>query len=127
MCNGVIRPNIDYVYASFRLGDQSKIAELINKNIKDLERAIADHDDVCVKQVFRVVCYFYLPPCGNSSHFARPTSICQEECHMVQTKCRKTWDIALLAFKTIDPVIHCNDTSRLLFPVPHCCTDAGLG
>ena len=46
---------------------------------------------------------------------------------MVQEECQTTWDAILLAFKTIDPIIDCNDTSNVLFPIPHCCTGAGLG
>ena len=47
---------------------------------------------------------------------------------MVQRRCHKTWSILLLALKSVDPFssLQCNDTSRLLFPVPHCCSDAGL-
>ena len=51
----------------------------------------------------------------------------QEECQVVQEECQTTWDAILLAFKTVDPIIDCNDTSTVLFPIPHCCTGAGLG
>ena len=46
---------------------------------------------------------------------------------MVQEKCQITWDAILLAFRSVDPIIDCNDTSSVLFPIPHCCTGAGLG
>ena len=126
ICDNVLRSGIDYVYAKSKLGDQDAISQLLNEKTKDVETLIGDHNNDCVKQVFRVLCHFYLPPCGNSTHPAPPSSICQEECQMVQNNCQKTWVTLLLAFKNIDPIIQCNDTSRLLFPVPHCCTDAGL-
>ena len=113
---------MDYIYVSFRLGDQSTIAQLLNENVKNI--TTLTHTEYCIKEVFRVLCYFYLPPCGDSTHLAPPPSICQEECHMVQMECNTTWNTV---FKNLDPILECSDTSMLLFPVPHCCTDAGLG
>ncbi|CAI8040127.1 Neurotrypsin, partial [Geodia barretti] len=127
ICEGVVRLGIDHVYARSRLGDQNTIAQLLNENLKTVVTVIADHNDLCVKQVLRVLCNFYLPPCGNSTHPVPPSSICQEECHMVQEKCQKTWDALYLAFRSVAPILNCNDTSSLLFPIPHCCTGAGLG
>ena len=118
---------IDNVYATSVLGDQSTIAALLDQHIRNVETVIADHDEKCVKQVFRVLCHFYLPPCGNTTHPAPPSSICQEECQMVQEKCRVTWDSFLLTVSDLDLIVNCNDTSILLFPVPHCCTGSDLG
>ena len=126
VCDSVVRPGIDSVYARSKLGNQRTIAQLLNIKIRDVETLIDDHDSSCVKQAFRALCYFYLPPCGNSTHFVPPSSICQEQCYMIQNECRKTWKTLLLAFKSVEPVIQCNDTSKLLFPVAHCCTDAGI-
>lgn len=99
---------------------------ILNQNFNQIQTVTAGHSDDCVRQVFRTLCNFYLPPCGNSTHPVPPSSICPEECQMVQDKCQLTWD-AVMLFLTLDPIIYCNDTSQLLFPVPHCCTDAGLG
>ena len=122
-----MRPGIDYVYARSKLGDQRTIAQLLNENINDVQRLISDNRDSCMQQVFRALCYFYLPPCGNATHPTPPTSICQRECQMVRDDCQRTWDAVMLALRTIDPILNCDDTSELLFPVPHCCTGAGLG
>ena len=124
VCDGVVRPHIDYVYASYRLGNQSTIAQLLSKNIKNIG---TDQNEYCMKQVLRALCHFYLPPCGNFTHPAPPSSICQEQCQTVQETCHTTWSTLLSTFDSVDLVIECNDTSALLFPVPHCCTDAGLG
>ena len=128
VCVGVRTFGIDSVYATSVLGDQSTIAALLDQHIRKVETTvISDHDEECVKQVFRVLCHFYLPPCGNTTHQAPPSSVCQEECQMVQDKCRATWDSVLLTLSDLDLILNCNDTSTLLFPVPHCCTGAGLG
>ena len=124
VCGGVLTFGIDNVYATSALGNQTTISALVNQHILNIQ---TDHDEECVKQVFRVLCHFYLPPCGNTTHPAPPSSICQEECQMVQENCQKTWNSVLLTVSDIDLIANCNDTSILLFPVPHCCTGAGLG
>ena len=118
---------IDNVYATSALGNQSTISALVNQHILKLQTVIDGLDKDCVKQLFRVLCHFYLPPCGNTTHPAPPSSICQEECQMVQDKCRATWNSVLLTVSDRDLIVNCNDTSMLLLPVPHCCTGAGLG
>ena len=127
VCDGVLIFGITNVYATSVLGDQSTIAALLNQHIRNMETVLSDLDEECVKQVFRVLCHFYLPPCGNTTHPVPPSSICQEECQMVQDKCWATWESVLLTVSDLDLIINCNDTSTLLFPVPHCCTGAGLG
>ena len=121
----MLNSGIDYVYASFKLGSQTTISHLLSEAVEEVEQLIDNRDqDQCIKQVFRVLCHFYLPPCGNSTHPVPPSSICQEECQIVQEICKKTWRFfdVVLGDKSID----CSDTSRLLFPVSHCCSDAGL-
>ena len=125
ICRGSFGTGIDYVYVKSALGNQSTISNFLNSLKKEVVGTFDnDHDKDCEKQVFKVFCHYYLPPCGNITHPAPPSSICQEECQMVQDKCQETWNAAL---KTTDLVIDCSDTSKLLFPVPHCCTGAGLG
>ena len=124
-CDYMLNSGIDYVYASFKLGSQSTISHLLNEAVKNVEQLIDKRDeDQCIKQVFRVLCHFYLPPCGNSTHPVPPSFICQEECQMVQEMCKKTWTFFDVVLR--DKSIDCSDTSRLLFPVSHCCSDAGL-
>ena len=126
VCANVLKQEVDYVYAKSSLGNQSTIADSLNKILKSVEIVTLGHDEDCLQQVHRVFCHYYLPPCGNITHPAPPSSICQEECQMVQDKCKDTWNAALVVLD-IEPVIDCSDTSKLLFPVPHCCTRAGLG
>ena len=126
-CENVVRLGIDYVYARSSLGNQSMIASLLNDRAMDIETLTAGDDEDCVKQVHKLLCYYYLPPCGNATHPVPPSSICQEDCLIVQDKCQRTWNSAQFALKTLHPVIDCNDTSKLLFPVPHRCTQIDLG
>ena len=54
-------------------------------------------------------------------------SVCAEECRTVQTECPDLWDSlgssALGGFDFAD----CSTVGRVLEPLPHCCTDAGIG
>ena len=112
-----------YILQSHRT--QSNISTILNSKIQILHELVATHDKDCVDQVFRVMCRYYLPPCGNFTHKHPPTSICQEECAQVQSKCPETWQTARIAVSPF-PFINCDDTSELLFPLPHCCTGAGI-
>ena len=124
VCNGILVRGVDFVYISNGLDStQERISEILNRGVKDLEEIIASHDKDCVDLVFRVLCYYYLPTCGNFTHPLQPSSLCQEECLHVQNTCVPTWQAAKLAF-TEPPFIDCNETSRLLFPLPNCCTGA---
>ena len=58
-------------------------------------------------------------------HPLPPSSICQEECAQVQSQCQETWQIAIVVL-TPYSFISCDDTSQLLFPLPNCCTGAGI-
>ena len=127
VCDGIMRLGIDYVYASSKLGNQSTVAGLLNEKRKAVETVIAGHDESCVQQVFTVLCHFYLPRCGNATHFASPSTICPKQCHAVQERCKITWNSIMSAFATINPVINCDYISQLLSSVPHCCTKARLG
>ena len=124
MCDGALRLGVDFVFARSKLGNQSTIAQLLTKN---MEEVVGEQDKGCVDQVFRVLCQYYLPRCGNATLLATPSSICREECGMVQEDCSETWDVVMTGFEAVDHVIECNATSKLLFPAKHCCTGAGLG
>ena len=126
VCNGALRLRFDNVYISNRLGHtQRSISELLNDKIESVGDIIAAHDENCVEQVYRVICHYYLPPCGNTTQYLPPSSLCQLECAYVEENCRETWQAAQVVF-TDPPFIVCEDTSQLLFPLPHCCTGAGI-
>ena len=114
------------MYIKLTFGNQSAIADLLNEKANEVEIVTHSSREDCKKMMFRAFCLYYLPPCGNTSKFVPPSSICRKECQMVQEKCHYPWKAALVVLD-IEPVIDCNDTSKILFPIPHCCTAAGLG
>ena len=126
MCNHLLRLGVDFVYVSNKLGgSQNNISTLLNDKIQSVKDIIATHDMDCVDHIYRVICHYYLPTCGNFTHSILPSSLCQEECIYVQDNCQDTWQVVKLAF--IDPqFIDCDDTSHLIFPLPNCCTGLGI-
>ena len=94
-----------------------------------LEAIVSSEENVkCQDLMSRIVCNFYLPPCGNSiggSHL--PLSLCKEECEFVMDRCSNLW--VLVYQRTIEQgltVIDCNDTSRHFQELPTCCSDFGI-
>ena len=123
ICNGILRHGVDFVYISNKLSStQSNLSTTLNHKLQGF---VSIHDKDCVELVFRVMCHYYLPPCGNFTHPLPPTSLCQEECAHIQGSCPATWEAATIAF-TDPPFINCEGTFDLLSPLPTCCTGAGI-
>ena len=126
VCNLILRLGVDFVYVSNKLGgSQNNISTLLNDKIHSVKDIIATHDEDCVDDVYRVICSYYLPTCGNFTQSISPSSLCPEECIYVRDKCQDTWVVVNLAF-TDPQFIECNDTSHLIFPLPNCCTGFGI-
>ena len=123
VCNDIVSVGIDFVYIVKSLGTQDDISTLLNDKLQS--SLFVNHDKDCVDQVFRVLCRYFLPPCGTVSKRLQPSSICQKECFHVQSSCQETWDLVKFIFAS-DQFIICEDTSDLLSPIPHCCTGAGI-
>ena len=112
------------IYISNRLdGTQQSISILLNNTFQNLEVITATHSEDCVDMVFKVICHYYFPTCGNITHLHLPSPLCQEDCSYVQNNCQATWTAAQVAF-TDTLFISCDDISQLL--VPNCCTGAGI-
>ena len=123
VCEGVLTAGIDFVYITKEYLTQKNISEILNSAIQN--SLFFEHYKDCVDQVFRVICRYFLPPCGTIRKQLPPSSVCQKECSHVQSSCQETWDLVKDTFGS-SPFINCEDTSDLLFPIPHCCTGAGI-
>ena len=126
-CSGVLSLGSDYVFISNSLGTQTNIGTALDEIALPL---LASEDEECLQQVFKVICYYYLPPCGNITHHPLlPSSLCQEECLHVQSTCPVLWQAAVATTTGLADLyssIDCSTTSRLLLPLPNCCTGAGI-
>ena len=122
VCAGVVRHVFDRIYI---LKNHGNFSSILNSKMQRFQELFTTQDKDCVDQVYRVMCRFYFPPCGNFTHSLPPSSICQRECSQVQLKCLETWQFAAAVLAPY-PFINCDDTSQLLFPLPNCCTGAGI-
>lgn len=104
-------------------GSQKNISMFLEQNI--LPAHISRNGHLCRDQLYRIICNYYLSPCGTESFQLPPYSICPVDCSTVQMKCAVAWEAAQLGLRQYR-FISCADTSAFLFPLPSCCTGVGL-
>ena len=124
MCNEELTPLLNYVFILNMYGSQEDIAQILQSTLP--HSAISEADDYCRKQIYRILCNYYLIPCGNMTSKHPPSSICREQCAIVQEACSSLWEAVTLALNAHLPFINCNDTSSSLIPLPNCCTGVGV-
>ena len=131
-CNSVFRAGVDYVYIpnTRTFGNQQTLSRFIN----DANIVIALLPEQCREVGTIVFCNFYLIPCGNSTVFQPPVSVCPELCfHLRNNVCASVWEQIVEHFRANPELerlglgfIDCNNTGLILEPLPYCCTDAGV-
>lgn len=132
-CDVLYTPGVDYVYVSYRRGgnldDILYYIELVGLFISSLPFQ-------CVELSRKVLCHYYLPPCGNSSMFEPPTSVCAEECSYVAETCPTEWAQLRTFIETYKDTgrrfgltpLYCNNTAEYLHFESYsvCCSDVGI-
>ena len=131
-CDVVYTAGVDYFYLSNRRtdGDIDRYLDLV----EDSELITNVVPEKCFDPALRILCHFYFPPCGNSTIFQSPTSVCIEFCNYLQETCPFEWEIVIGYFEENDfwlrPIgltfINCSNTGEYLDPLPYCCSDVGL-
>lgn len=105
-------------------GSQEEVAQFLESTLP--HSLISDAGDYCRLQIYRIVCNYYLIPCGNASNMLPPSSICPDECSVVEKACPSVWEALTQELKFNKPFLSCNDTSKSLIPLPNCCTGVGI-
>ena len=127
ICDEFYNPGVDYIYVpNTRIrGKYSKLMEYI-VNFGSL---VLGSLEKCSDAAKQAICHYYLPPCGNSSVFELPTSVCREICQILQETCGEDWDMAIATFQQITfatqeeiDIIDCEDPGKPLSPLPYNCT-----
>ena len=131
-CNSVFRKGVDYIYIPYTRtsGNQRHLSRLINDTSIVFDLLPMQCRDVAVK----VLCTFYFIPCGTSTAFEPPVSVCSEECfHLRNNLCPIQWEQALSYFAGRPNLVEvglnlidCNSSGEILTPLSHCCVDAGV-
>jgi hypothetical protein len=122
MCDSIFRVDLDYVFVLKHHGSQKHVSEILSSAI---QMSLKPHSRYCLDGVYRIICNYYLSPCGSALSPSAPRSICPDECSFVQNECFQDW-ITLEVMLRDHDFVHCEDTKALLFPLPSCCEEVGL-
>ena len=131
-CDAIYTPGVDYIYVSYqRTGGSLDTYLDILEQVAGL--VIALFRDECRDLAIRIVCHYFLPPCGNSTTFKPPTSVCMETCNYLRETCPNAWNAALAYIernedeaRAYGATFNCSDTGEYLNPLPHCCSNLGI-
>ena len=73
VCNNVLRVDNDLVFYMKSFGSQKNISNFLQASIPDSLSAVSD--DYCHEQINRIICNYYLMPCGSEVNELPPSSI----------------------------------------------------
>jgi len=129
-CDNLFTPGVDYVYIPYRRAFGR--IETLNRIIADTNIVVDLIGERCREAARKAVRYFYYPPCGNSTTFEPPISVCQDECAYIRDElCSIEWQLALQHLAGIPDILNtynihflnCSDPAAYIEPLPHCCLD----
>ena len=132
-CDALYTPGVDYVYLSYRrLG--GKILSYREAIAQSANLLFFKFQDECRDPALRILCHYYFPPCGNSTVFDPPTSVCMETCNYLRELCPNEWNDVETRFEEYHNIvssygaafINCSNTGEYLNPLSYCCSDVGV-
>ena len=132
ICDDFYEPDVDYIYVPHNRSDGS-FSDLINQ-ITVYGQLMLEPLQECKEIALRILCHYYLPPCGRQKQFTPPTAVCSEQCRLLPQLCPNEWAMVLEQFELnriiIENVglqlIDCDFPGKYLTPLPHCCTELSL-
>ena len=87
---------------------------------------------VCIEEVRLLLCQYFVPPCGNSTVFEPPKSVCGGVCDHVRSLCPQQYDQIRSFFDSRSDfvnlgltLINCSNTGQYLHFL-HCCSDLDI-
>ena len=87
----------------------------------------------CAEEAKLILCHYFFPPCGNSTVFNPPTSVCGEVCDYLQSLCPDEFASATAHFggqpRLMElgfTMINCSHTGEYLEPLQYCCSDVDV-
>ena len=130
-CDDLYIQHVDYVFIPNDRGGGDP-RDFI-RYLDDTDIVISLLPEKCRDTAVSVFCHYFLPPCGNSTVFEPPTSVCEDTCNYLRTLCPQEWEflnqymedrpsIAPLGFT----MLNCSNTGEYLHPLTYCCQDLGI-
>lgn len=88
-CDSVYKNTVSYIYIE---KNRTSYYSTLFSAIDDAEHIVegATTGD-CTYLIIQMLCHYYLPPCGNETHYATPTSVCSDTCSQIVEKCHNEW------------------------------------
>ncbi len=95
----------------------------------ELEIVLMLIDEPCKTVLRRVMCFYFLPPCGKGTHFIPPQTICSEDCFNAMEVCPTEFIFLnnfiqaqnLEAAENATLGLNCSQPALFIDPLPHCC------
>ena len=130
-CDDLFQQGVDYVYIpNTRTGGDLRS---YLRFFRDTDLAFQLAPDKCKREAQLVLCHHFLPPCGNSTVFEPPTSVCKDVCNYLRSLCLVEYEFVLDYFQQRPglllaglTLINCSNTGEYIEPLPHCCSDVGI-
>ena len=125
LCEEVYQKGKDYVYIS-NLETIDYYTNLLNA-IGATEQVLKENfiNDNCTSKIMRTICHYYLPPCGNSTHFEPPTSVCEAVCDLLSEECELLLSVFQQQLMELTGD-NFNCSISIIDPLPHSCTNLGF-
>ena len=120
--NNVYKSGTDYVYIK-NSNESFQPLNVIGQIEAELHENSLNH---CLNSTIRVICHFYLPPCGNSTHFEPPTSVCSDACLLQSEMCPTHWRAFESELRRINNTLSCSNVENAVGPFPHSCSNVGV-
>jgi len=129
-CDVLLTSGVDYVYLPNGRGGGS--LDSLTNFVADTTVVFGLISEPCREVARKALCSFYYPPCGNSTTFEPPISVCQDECAYIRDElCSIEWQLALQHLAGIPDILNtynihflnCSDPAAYIEPLPHCCLD----
>ena len=131
-CDDIYEPEVDFVYIPNNRsgGNFSTLIRYLSEYSESLLKSLTE----CREIATRVLCHYYLPPCGKGKNFHSPTAVCTNECKAISQLCPNEWDMRVELFSLNDiaiasvgmQLIDCDFPGKHLTPLPHCCSDLNI-
>ena len=124
-CDSVYKSGTDYVYienSSESLQPLNVIGEV--EDVLQVESSL--NDFYCMNLTIHLICHYYLPSCGNSTHFKPPTFVCSDACHLLSQMCPTHWGAYESKLKGKSNPLNCSYIKQNTDPLNHSCSDLGV-
>ena len=129
-CDDLYIQDVDHVFIPYNRGGGD--LEYFLSFVGDAELVFSFAPEICRDEAKAIICPYFLPPCGNSTVFEPPTSICEATCNYLRSLCPNEWEkvsqfmeTQLFLTKNGFTMINCSNTGEYL-PPSHCCEDLGI-